>query len=74
MNNYIVWNIDPVIANIGPLQLRYYGILFVISYCPADYLIQLIYCDRYDFYCLHVCTIKRNKDKTNFPNKEDITI
>ena len=43
MNNYIVWNIDPVIANIGPLQLRYYGILFATAILIGFYLARRIY-------------------------------
>ena len=43
MNNYIVWNIDPVIADIGPLQLRYYGILFATAILIGFYLARRIY-------------------------------
>lgn len=43
MNDYIVWNIDPVIANIGPLQLRYYGILFATAIFIGFYLARRIY-------------------------------
>lgn len=43
MDQYIVWNIDPVIANIGPLQLRYYGILFATAILIGFYLARRIY-------------------------------
>ena len=61
-------------ATIQPLGLDWPQALSkLISYCPADHLIQFIDCDRYDFNCLHFCTIKRNKDKTNYSNKEGVT-
>lgn len=28
MDQYFVWQVDPVIVHLGPLQLRYYGIIF----------------------------------------------
>jgi len=43
MDQYIVWNIDPVIAFIGPLQLRYYGILFATAILIGFYLARRIY-------------------------------
>ena len=30
--NAIVWNVDPEIAQIGPITIRYYGILFALSF------------------------------------------
>jgi len=43
MNNYIVWDVDPVITVIGPLQLRYYGILFASAILIGFYLARRIY-------------------------------
>lgn len=28
----IIWNVSPVLVNIGPLQLRYYGLMFLIAF------------------------------------------
>ena len=47
-NSYVVWDIDPVIAFIGPLQLRYYGILFASAILIGFYLARRIY-RRYGF-------------------------
>jgi len=30
--NYIIWNVTPRIADLGPLELRWYGILFSMSF------------------------------------------
>ncbi|PKP39212.1 MAG: prolipoprotein diacylglyceryl transferase [Bacteroidetes bacterium HGW-Bacteroidetes-15] len=30
--NYIVWNVDPEIFSIGPLSIRYYGVLWALSF------------------------------------------
>ena len=38
MGNGIIWNPDPLIALIGPLQLRYYGILFAATVLIGFYL------------------------------------
>ena len=35
-----VWNIDPTIVTIGPLQLRYYGILFGLTLLFGYWLFQ----------------------------------
>ena len=45
----------------------------LISYRPANNLLQLIYSYCYDFYCFHFCAIKRNKGIIKFPNKEGVT-
>jgi prolipoprotein diacylglyceryl transferase len=30
--NYIVWNLDPEIFSLGPLSIRYYGVLWALSF------------------------------------------
>ncbi len=41
--SHIIWNIDPVLLHIGPLQLRWYGIFFVGSFLIGLYIMQQIY-------------------------------
>lgn len=40
---HFVWNIDPIILQLGPLQLRWYGLLFVGSFFLGLYLMKWIY-------------------------------
>lgn len=37
---YIVWNVDPVLLHLGPLQVRYYGILFALGFLIGYYLFR----------------------------------
>ncbi len=41
--NFFVWNIDPTIFHFGPLQLRWYGLLFVGSFFLGLALLKWIY-------------------------------
>jgi len=40
---YFVWNIDPIILHLGPLQLRWYGLLFVGSFFLGAMILTWIY-------------------------------
>lgn len=40
---YFIWNIDPTLLHLGPLQLRWYGLLFVGSFFLGITLLQWIY-------------------------------
>ncbi len=40
---YFVWNIDPVIFQFGPLQLKWYGLLFVGSFFAGMWLTKWIF-------------------------------
>ena len=40
---YFVWNIDPTLIHLGPLQLRWYGLFFVGSFFLGLWLMQWIY-------------------------------
>ena len=40
---YFVWNADPVLLNIGPLQLYWYGLLFVGSFVVGSWILKWIY-------------------------------
>jgi len=42
MNTYFVWNADPVIAVLGTLQLRYYGIFFASTILIGFFLMRRI--------------------------------
>jgi prolipoprotein diacylglyceryl transferase len=40
---HLLWNIDPVIFKIGPLQLRWYGLFFVGSFFVGMWLLKWIF-------------------------------
>lgn len=40
---YIRWDVSPEIATLGPLQLRWYGLLFATGFLAGFYLMQWIY-------------------------------
>jgi len=40
---YIVWDIDPVLVQLGPLQIRYYGLLFATGFVIGYYLLRYMY-------------------------------
>ena len=40
---YFVWNADPVLLNLGPLQLYWYGLLFVGSFVVGSSILKWIY-------------------------------
>jgi prolipoprotein diacylglyceryl transferase len=40
---YFVWNADPVLLNLGPLQLYWYGLLFVGSFVVGSWILKWIY-------------------------------
>ena len=40
---HFIWNIDPTILHLGPLQLRWYGLLFVGSFFLGLMILQKIY-------------------------------
>lgn len=40
---YIRWNVSPEIITIGPLQLRWYGLLFATGFLVGFYIMQRIY-------------------------------
>jgi prolipoprotein diacylglyceryl transferase len=39
----INWDVDPVIFNLGPLSIRYYGLMFVIAFLLGIYLEKKLY-------------------------------
>ena len=40
---YFIWNVDPVLLQLGPLELRWYGLLFVGSFFIAAVILTWIY-------------------------------
>ena len=40
---YFVWNIDPTLLHLGPLQLRWYGLLFVGSFFLGSMILTWMY-------------------------------
>ncbi|NOT79559.1 MAG: prolipoprotein diacylglyceryl transferase [Bacteriovoracaceae bacterium] len=42
MNNHYIHNIDPVIFDLGPLQIRWYGLMYVIGFIIAGYLLKVL--------------------------------
>ncbi len=41
--NYITWNVDPVLVHLGPLQIRWYGLLWALGFLIGYYIMQRIY-------------------------------
>lgn len=41
--NYITWNIDPVLASLGPLKVHWYGLLFALSFIIGFQIMQWIF-------------------------------
>lgn len=42
MNTHYVHNIDPVIFDLGALQIRWYGLMYVIGFIIAGYLLKIL--------------------------------
>jgi phosphatidylglycerol:prolipoprotein diacylglycerol transferase len=40
---YIPWNVSPIIAEIGPLVLRWYGVLFALGFVIGSFVLTHIY-------------------------------
>ena len=43
MLNYIIWNWDPELLTIGPIKIRYYGLLFAGGFAIGYYLLKRIF-------------------------------
>lgn len=43
MLNFIIWNLDPDIIDLGFPRIRYYGLMFVISFMIGYYIIKKIF-------------------------------
>ena len=41
--NYITWNVDPVLFKLGPLQVRWYGLLWALGFLIGYYVMQRVY-------------------------------
>lgn len=41
--NYITWTVDPVLFHLGPLQIRWYGLLWALGFFIGYYIMQRIY-------------------------------
>jgi len=41
--NYITWNVDPVFFNLGPLQVRWYGLLWALGFFFGYFVMRKIY-------------------------------
>jgi len=41
--NYFTWNADPILLKLGPLQLYWYGLLFVGSFVVGSWILKWIY-------------------------------
>ena len=41
--NYITWNVDPVLFKLGVLQVRWYGLLWMLGFVIGYYIMQRIY-------------------------------
>src|SRR5699024_4396062 len=41
--NHIVWNVDPIAFSLGPLELRWYGILFASAFLVGYFLMRKMY-------------------------------
>ncbi len=42
MSQYYVHNIDPVIFDLGPLQIRWYGLMYVIGFLISGYILKVL--------------------------------
>ena len=42
MSQHYVHNIDPIIYDFGPLQIRWYGLMYVIGFFIAGYLLKIL--------------------------------
>ncbi|MCB2376151.1 prolipoprotein diacylglyceryl transferase [Hymenobacter sp. BT635] len=40
---YLVWNLDPIIAHIGPVALRWYGLLFMLGFVVGTPVLQHLF-------------------------------
>lgn len=43
MLNYITWNVDPELFSIGPLTVRWYGLLWAVGIWLALIIVQRIF-------------------------------
>ena len=41
--NYITWNVDPVIFSMGPVQVRWYGLLFAMAFVVGYFIMLKIF-------------------------------
>ncbi|MEZ4720675.1 MAG: prolipoprotein diacylglyceryl transferase [Flavobacteriales bacterium] len=39
---YFVWNVDPTLVELGPLTVRWYGVLFAMAFFSGYYIIQWV--------------------------------
>lgn len=42
MNSHYVHNLNPVLLELGPLQIRWYGLMYVIGFIIAGYLLKIL--------------------------------
>ena len=40
---YVYWDVDPVLLHLGPLEIRYYGLLFATGFVIGYYLLRYMY-------------------------------
>ncbi|MCX7696137.1 MAG: prolipoprotein diacylglyceryl transferase [Bacteroidales bacterium] len=40
---YVVWDVDPVFLHLGPLQIRYYGLLFALGFVFGYFLLKYMF-------------------------------
>ncbi len=43
MNEYFVWNIDPILLNLGFLKIRWYGLMFASAFMASFWVMQWVY-------------------------------
>lgn len=41
--NSITWTVDPILLDLGPIQLRYYGLLFAAGFMISFYIVSYFY-------------------------------
>lgn len=41
--SFITWDIDPVLFKVGPLEIRYYGLLWALSFIVGFYLVKKLF-------------------------------